>query len=259
MDSLLISDIQHYIIAFIQSFEAAYDSSHSEIKGTKFFYYGAEFSNSPFEVVPYQSIVFNIDQPAEEIDSVVHSYRFPGDGSFAIQVFHENMDPQIYKLRYQPLGYQYFLPNILQVIELPAHNEIPEVKVDPVSESSQVDFINASFSNFKPFPLKLLQSDSCSSFFVEIDKKAAGWGYLVHTDPKIAYVGGMFTAPDFRKRGVASAILNRMHQFAFDKGIKKIMLVPSFMAWNFYARRGYQTIAHFSTFIPSEEWASSRR
>jgi RimJ/RimL family protein N-acetyltransferase len=229
MDSSLILLINNYIIAFIQSFEEAYDSSHKDIRGTQFFYYGDEFSNSPFEIVPYQSIVFAVDQPAEKIDNIVHSYRFPGDGSFAIQVFHEDMDPQLCKLHYQPLGYQYFLPNMLQMIELTSAGDSPQHTVEQVTDPSQVDFINRSLSDFKPFPDKLLRSTISSAFFATIDQKAAGWGYLIHADPEIAYVGGMFTSPDFRQQGVASAILDKMHGFAFQKGIRKIILVP--LSW----------------------------
>jgi len=248
----LVFNIQQFIQAFICSFESAYDSSHAQVKGIPFFYYGPEFSNSPHEVVPYQSIVFALDRAPEEIHDAIRSYQFPGDGSFAIQVFHENADPQIQKLRYQPLGYQYFLPNLLQVIDLPAQFEVPQLEIESVDEPSQVDLINASFSDFKPFPAKLMQADSNNAFFAKIGQNAAGWGYLVQIDAETAYVGGMFTSPAYRQRGVASAILNRMHQFAYQKGMRKIMLVPSLMAWNFYARRGYRTIAHFSTFLSSE-------
>lgn len=252
MDAALVSIIQRYIQDFIHSFESAYDSSHAEIEGTQIFYYGPEFAASPYEVVPYQSIVFAIDQSPQEIERIIRSCSFPGDGSFAIQAFHESADAGIAKLRYQPFGYEYYLPNLLQIIDLPARVDCPEMEIERAANPAQADFINASFADFKPFPQKLLGAESCSAFYASIDGKAAGWGYLVHADAEYAYVAGMFTAPAFRQRGVASALLNRMHQFASEKGIRKVMLVPSFMAWNFYSRRGYRTIAHFSTFLPSE-------
>jgi predicted GNAT family acetyltransferase len=89
-----------------------------------------------------------------------------------------------------------------------------------------------------------------------MDGQAAGWGFLTHDNPYMAYVAGIFTAPDFRNRGVASALLKHMHDFSLERGLKKILLVPSFMAWNFYTKRGYQTIAHFSTFLPSDNETS---
>jgi GNAT superfamily N-acetyltransferase len=259
MDALLVADIQLFIQAFIQSFESAYDSSHRHVEGTDIFYYGPEFSASPHEVVPYQSILFGLDKTPEELHALARSVQFAGDGSYAIQVFHRDSDLGMLKLRFQALGCQYFLPNLLQSIELPAAGEAPALAIDLVSDARQVDFINATFSDFKPFPAKLAGAQDCSAFYAQIDHQAAGWGYLVFPNAETAYVGGMFTAPAFRQRGVASAILNRMHHFAFEKGVGKILLVPSFMAWNFYSRRGYRTIAHFSTFLPSEESMSANK
>jgi len=253
----LISEIQLFIQAFIQSFESAYDSSHRRIEGIDIFYYGPEFSASPHEVVPYQSILFGLDKTPEELHALARTMQFPGNGSYAFQVFHRESDLGMLKLRFQALGCQYFLPNLLQSIELPAAGEAPALAIDLVSDARQVDFINAAFSDFKPFPAKLAGAQDCSAFFAQIDRQAAGWGFLVFPNAETAYVGGMFTAPAFRQRGVASAILNQMHRFAFEKGVGKILLVPSFMAWNFYSQRGYRTIAHFSTFHPSKESMSA--
>ena len=258
MNFLLVSEIKLYIQAFTWSFEAAYDSKHHNTKEICIFYYGSEFSSSPNEVVPFQSVVFSVDRTPEETDAVVRSVHFPGDGTFAIQVFHETMDNKIQKLRYQSLGYRYYLPNILQEIRLPTEYQAPNLEVEQVDDPTQVDHINATFSDFKPFPEKLIHAKGCSSFAAIIDGKTAGWGYLVFSNPETAYIGGMFTAPAYRQRGVASALLDQMHRYAYLQGIKKILLVPSFMAWNFYTRRGYQTIAHFSTFLPSRDGKSTR-
>lgn len=244
--------IEYYIQSFIYSFEVAYDSSHTKVKGVPIFYYGQEFSNSPHEVVPYQSIVFAWNKSPEEIDEVIRSYKFQGDGSYSIQIFHEEMDPQKYKIRFQPLGYDYFLPNILQIAKLPTSFEAPDLVIQEITQPNQVDFINQTFSTFKPFPKKLAGAPDSHAFFVEIEKQAAGWGYVILRSHHCAYVAGMFTLPEFRHKGVATALLNKMHQFTLAQGIDNIMLVPSFMAWNFYTKRGYQTIAHFSTFMPSE-------
>ena len=247
--------IKNYIQSFIHSFESAYNSSHSKTDNVPVFYYGDEFSNSPFEVVPYQSIVFAWERTPEEIDNAIREYQFPGDGSFAIQVFHEDMNPQKFKMRYQPLGYEYYLPNILQIADPSASFDTPALNVRQVTETAQGDFINRVFSDFKPFPSRLIGAADDTAFYAEIDGQAAGWGFLTHDNPHTAYVAGMFTSPNFRRKGVASALLKAMHEFSLERGLKKVILVPSFMAWNFYTKRGYQTIAHFSTFLPSDNEA----
>jgi len=249
--------INHYIRSFVYSMEAAYDSSHEKIDDVTVFFYGDEFANSPYEMIPYQSTIFAWNKPPEEIAEIARSYPFKGNGSFGIEAFHKDMDPQKFKLRFQPLGFEYFLPNILQMVELPAQIDIPNIQVKQVERSEQADFINQSFTECKPYPKKLMDAEDCTSYYAEIEGQAAGWGYLVHQAPNIAYLAGMFTSPDFRRMGVASAILNEIHQFARKKNISKIQLVPSFMAWNFYTKRGYQTIAYFSTFLPMEKMTPS--
>lgn len=250
MKNALIDTINYYIQAFIYSFEIAYDSSHEVVNDTIIFYYGQEFSNSPYEVVPYQSIVFAKNKTPEEIDQIVKSYRFKGNGSFAIQVFHKELNPQKYKMRYQPLGYAYFLPNILQQSNLTKTFDRPEIPVHQVTNIGQVDLINNTFSDFKPFPKKLAEKNGVIALYAEIDQQVAGWGYLVRKSMHAAYVAGMFTHPDFRRNGVSTVILHDMHQRAREIGVYKIFLVPSFMAWNFFTKRGYDTITHFSTFLP---------
>ena len=249
--------VNHYILAFVHSMEAAYKSSHEVIDDVVVFYYGDDFANSPFEMIPYQSIVFAWDKQPEVIAKIARSYPFKGDGSFGIETFHKDIDPQNFKLRYQHLGFEYFLPNILQMADLPAKIDAPPIQVNQVSQADQADFINQSFADCKPFPVKLAGAKDCTSFFAEVDGQAAGWGYLVHRVPHLAYLAGMFTSPRFRHMGVATAILAQMHQFAEKNDIRNIQLVPSFMAWNFYTKRGYQTIAHFSTFLPMKKMVSS--
>jgi GNAT superfamily N-acetyltransferase len=237
--------------------EAAYDSSHEEIDDVTIFYYGDEFANSPYEVIPFQSAIFAWNKLPEEIGEIARSYPFKGNGSYAIQAFHKEMDPQKFKLRYQPLGFEYFLPNILQMVDLPVKFDLPNIRVIQVEKDEQAYFIDQSFADCKPFPKKLVHAEGCTSFYAEIEGQAAGWGYLEHQALHPAYLAGMFTSPKFRHQGVATAILGKVHQFAQERGISKIQLVPSFMAWNFYTKRGYQTIAHFSTFLPMEKIAPS--
>ena len=259
MDHSLDYLINHYIRSFVHSMEAAYDSSHEEIDDVIVFYYGDDFANSPYEIIPYQSTIFAWNKPPEEIAKIARAYPFKGNGTYAIEAFHKDMDPQKLKLRYQPLGFEYYLPNILQMVDLSEKLDTPCIRVCQVEQPEQADFINQNFAECKPYPKKLVDAKNCASFYAEIDGQAAGWGYLVHQAASPAYLAGMFTSPDFRRMGVATAILAKAHQFAQEKNISKIQLVPSFMAWNFYTKRGYQTIAHFSTFLPLEKMVPSNK
>jgi len=145
MNSSLDVIINQYIESFIYSFEAAYDSSHEEIEGVKIFYYGQKFSLSPYEVVPFQSIVFANDKPAQEISIIARNYKFQGDGSYAIQVFHEEMNPHKSKLNYQPYGYEYSFPGLLQMIDLHGEYTSTGMNIKQAKHASDADHINSFF------------------------------------------------------------------------------------------------------------------
>ena len=243
--------VNNYIQSFIYSFEAAYDSSHEVVDDVIIFYYGQEFINSPSEVTPYQSIVFSPNKSPEEIHKVIESYPFKGDGSFAINVFHEDSNPQNIKAQYKQLGYEYYLPNILQAAELPSRIECVDVQIHTPTELEEADFINSTFKNFKPFPKKIIGENRISSVYAVIDSIAVGWGYVVYNNSTTAYGAGLFTLPEYRRRGIATAIIDELQNIAYTEGAHQILLAPSFMAWNFYSERGYKTIIYFSTFIPS--------
>lgn len=251
MNSYITDLINNYIQSFIYAFETSYDSSHEVINDVIVFHYGQEFISSPFEVVPYHSIVFSQNKSPEETHNAIKSYPFKGNGSYAIYKFHEDMNPQNLKIRYEQLGYEYFLPNILQMVSLPVEIESSEVQIQNVSDSKDVELINTAFKNFKPFPNRLIGKKGINAIYAVVDQKVASWSYLVQCSKTTAYIGGMFTLPDYRRRGIATAMLNRVHDLAHSIGVNRIILVPSFMAWKFYTQRGYETVVHFSTFIPS--------
>jgi ribosomal protein S18 acetylase RimI-like enzyme len=245
--------VNQYIDSFIHSFKAAYNSVFEEIDGVKIFHYGREFTSSPHEVVPFQSIVFAKEQPASSIDRIARNYSFQGDGSFAIQVFHEEMDPHECKHRYQPFSYEYFFPSILQMIDLENEEETHAgMSIKQARQTTDADRINSSFGSFKPFPERLLTDKQSTVFYSELYGQVICWGFLVHAFTDTSYAAGIFTLPEFRRQGAASAILNEMHRFARTLGAQRVLLVPSFMAWNFYTKRGYKTIAYFSTFLPAD-------
>ena len=138
------------------------------------------------------------------------------------------------------------------MIRLPARINSIDVSIQTPNDPEEADFINASFKDFKPFPKKIIGKRGIDALYATIDQRVVGWGYLVRSSINTAYVAGLFTLPEYRRKGVATALLDEMHNLAHIEGARQILLVPSFMAWNFYTQRGYETIMHFSTFRGAE-------
>ncbi|HWQ04399.1 MAG TPA: GNAT family N-acetyltransferase [Longilinea sp.] len=97
-------------------------------------------------------------------------------------------------------------------------------------------------------PETVLNHPKVRAFYADLDGQAAGWSLLVTTAQNAAYISDMFTLPSFRGRGVAEALLSRMHDTATSEGKAYSLLVPSVMAWNYYQRFGYETLVYFSIF-----------
>ena len=77
----------------------------------------------------------------------------------------------------------------------------------------------------------------------ELDGVAAGWG-AVRGD----YLEGLYTAPEFAGRGMATGLLARLEGLMIERGIQAVRAEASSNAQEFYLRRGYrlsgpQTIA----------------
>jgi GNAT superfamily N-acetyltransferase len=69
----------------------------------------------------------------------------------------------------------------------------------------------------------------------ELGGGVAGWGAIGGD-----YLEGLYTAPEFAGRGVASAILGRLEGLMRDRGIPALRADASPNARDFYLRRGYR-------------------
>ena len=68
----------------------------------------------------------------------------------------------------------------------------------------------------------------------------------------IAYISDLFTEPRSRRRGLARALIQRLHQCATDSGATRCLLVPSLMTREIglYEKHGYQGLIPMVLLIP---------
>jgi GNAT superfamily N-acetyltransferase len=71
----------------------------------------------------------------------------------------------------------------------------------------------------------------------ELDRGIAGWGAIGGD-----YLEGLYTAPEFAGRGVASGMLDRLEGLMRNRGIPTVRADASSNARDFYLRRGFRLI-----------------
>jgi predicted GNAT family N-acyltransferase len=77
----------------------------------------------------------------------------------------------------------------------------------------------------------------CVLFVAYLDDKPVGAARLYKNK-----VGRVATLKDFRQRGVATAIMNAIEDYAKEKGMKELILHAQLYVKDFYLHRGYDPI-----------------
>jgi GNAT superfamily N-acetyltransferase len=72
-------------------------------------------------------------------------------------------------------------------------------------------------------------------WIAELGGSVAGWGAIGGD-----YLEGLYTAPEFAGRGVASGMLSRLEGLMRERGIPAVRADASPNARDFYLRRGYR-------------------
>lgn len=95
---------------------------------------------------------------------------------------------------------------------------------------------------------KALTENTCDVIIAEDTGKCVGTGIVFYYDSvpsafnvtgKNAYITSMYVAPDYRRQGIGSTILDKMIGVAMEKGYRIIMLNASDMGKPMYQKRGF--------------------
>ena len=87
-------------------------------------------------------------------------------------------------------------------------------------------------------------------YWIEEDGHSVCRGASILTSAKAVYVSGMNTLPAYRRRGLASVILNRIHADALTNGASYSILGSSPMGFPLYEARSYDVLAYMQAFVP---------
>ena len=115
-------------------------------------------------------------------------------------------------------------------------------------ENRNVDVYNTIRDNCYTYFRKALADNTCDAVLAETVGECVGTGILFYYDSvpsafnvtgKNAYITGMYVEPDYRGRGIGTAILNKVVETALKKEYKVIMLNASDMGKPMYEKMGF--------------------
>jgi GNAT superfamily N-acetyltransferase len=166
-----------------------------------------------------------------------------------LNVYHDAQEfPRTLIQQYASLGYDLLYTSAVLAKQPEPARELETVVVQELRTEGQRMLVNLTHQDHQPVPDAVLGDPWIHPFFAVLDGQAVGWGLLVTNVDGVGYVSDMFTLPDYRGRGVATALLDRLESKALELGIGWVTLTPSFMAWSFYQRVGYAPVAWFTAF-----------
>ncbi|MBI5931263.1 MAG: GNAT family N-acetyltransferase [Chloroflexi bacterium] len=233
-----------FLKSYTEIFAAIYDTTTSNLGAVQVAYYGDT------EVASFELEFFAVDAEPAAVVEAVRSYPIQPHETYVLNVAQPNETPDT---TYTRLGFQYKRTYPLYGIEHPAALDVGKIAVFEVKRPAQAMYVNETHMQHEPMPVHIVGEPNIRQFFAKIDGQAVGWIQLIQTVPNIAYINNLYTLPDFRRRGVAGALLNRVHQVCTEDGITQILLVPSEMAQHFYTTHGYQPLLYFSVWRPAEQ------
>jgi GNAT superfamily N-acetyltransferase len=158
--------------------------------------------------------------------------------------------------RFEPLGYE--LAWVFSLFGFEPVGELAQPYLDdpgwdlrPARDASDIEAINAQDPDF-PSYAELLGDPRAHEVMVFEGERPISKGFFVEGAPGIVHVLGMFTLPDYRRRGLARAVIDALHLEAQRRHVALCVLDPSLMAarHGVYPALGYRTLTYGARLVP---------
>lgn len=101
----------------------------------------------------------------------------------------------------------------------------------------------SAIDGLEAVPMDELRDPALIHYYVAADKQPIAYGRHARYDDAIAWVSQVYTAPQHRRMGYASALMEQMLSDSADAAVARSMLLATAMAHPLYARLGYAEIA----------------
>jgi GNAT superfamily N-acetyltransferase len=136
----------------------------------------------------------------------------------------------------------------LMEAQLPLHAAVAAgIHVDAMVDPDEIDAINAAGA-FAPIPKAAARRGDAMFFRAMTDEVVAATARYGHAQPGVVVVDQVFTLPEFRRRGLAEALLSTMAKQAIRDGKTRMLLISSEQGRALYERVGFRMVAPVAVF-----------
>lgn len=87
-------------------------------------------------------------------------------------------------------------------------------------------------------------------YFVELDGRCVCKGTAILPKPAGLTIEPLGTDSGHRRRGIATALMNRLHAEAAESGVEQSVIVATAMGAALYGTLGYETVGYIQKFVP---------
>jgi GNAT superfamily N-acetyltransferase len=215
---------------------------------------------------------FHLDRPfgwatdvfrAIEVEpvEVVRAIQSCGPGPHLIRTWTTDLESSV--PGYAGLGYRALPPETVETIMarslvgfIPGEERYP---VQRVRTEEQRRVYNTAFDPaldpddpHGPIKAEELGNLALRHYFVELDGQCAGYARAILPLSSAVMVEPLWTRPEYRRRGIATALMNRLHAEAAEGGAAQGVIMASPMGVPLYTRLGYEIVAFVQKFVPAE-------
>ncbi len=239
--------VESMIRSYNHVYHVAYNARYEDLGGVGVSYYG-KVSFAPFKM---EFLAYDPD-PVVVIAKVNSYPKKPGD-KFVLNTFHDKPNNSS-KNQYAVLGYEFVETAMILGLPLPTKTKRGWTHVHKIASLDEIEFANRGLAaGEEKIPLQIHGDPHIVNFYAQLEHRAVGWAQLVTIYEGVGYVNQLYTLPVYRRRGIGTRLLRRVHQEANHLGLHHMVLLASEMGMSLFRRAGYKPLAYLSVFRPRED------
>lgn len=170
------------------------------------------------------------------------------------------VDPHAYLAPYAALGFKTVRAGFVEPVMAKRLTDTVRTEegysVQRVETEEQRRFFNSVIPPDDPhgqMQPEELQDPQLGFYYVEQDGKCVCNGKAIQPLTAAVVVEPLGTQPEYRRRGIATALMNRLHADAMEKGAVQCVIIASPKGKLLYDTLGYELLAYHQEFVP-EHW-----
>jgi GNAT superfamily N-acetyltransferase len=189
--------------------------------------------------------------PPDRVDALARAHA---RGRFAVCAVHAvNEDDQPLRVGYKALGYRLQTTEPLMVHRL---RRIPRIDapaaIERVTTAGVADRLAKAARTRQVLPEHLAEGSPLRQYVALCDGELVGWvrSIVAGLSPRTTWCSNMYVLPEYRRRGIARAMLSRMLRDDRAAGATAAVLLASHTGARLYPVVGYEQIGTLLLFTP---------